>query len=185
MKRSAVPTVVLVAALALVALLVYGVVSKGTDSTLDDAIRRGETPAAPDTARRMPALGDDATKRALADYRGKIVVLNFWASWCDPCREEAPALRATQARLSRDGSGTVLGATYNDTPSRSAAFVREFGLTFPIVRDVGTKLARSFGTRNLPETFVIDARGRIVAISRGVVSQGFLDRAITKAKAAA
>lgn len=185
MKRSAVPTAVLVAALALVALLVYGVASKGTDSTLDDAVRRGETPAAPDTGRRLPALGDDATKRALADYKGKIVVLNFWASWCDPCREEAPALRATHARLTRDGSGTVLGATYNDTPDRSAAFVREFRLTFPIVRDVGTKLAHAFGTRNLPETFVIDPRGRIVAISRGVVSQSFLDRAIAKAQKAA
>lgn len=185
MKRSAVPTVVLVAALALVALLVYGVASKGTDKTLDDAINRGERPTAPGATRALPVLGDDASTRSLAQYKGKVVVLNFWASWCDPCREEAPVLRRAQQRLQRTGAGTVLGATFNDTPDKSQAFVREYRLTFPMVRDVGTKLAREYGTRSLPETFVIDKQGKVVAISRGAISQSFLDRAIRKAEASA
>ncbi len=184
MKRSALPTAVLVAAAALVALLIYGVVSKGTDTTLDSAVKRGERPAAPGLNRALPVLGDDAARRTLAEYKGKVVVLNFWASWCDPCKDEAPFLKTTQARLRADGSGTVLGATYNDDPDKSQGFLREHDLTFPVVRDVGTKLAHAYGTRNLPETFVIDRNGRIVAISRGVVSQGFLDAAIAKAKAA-
>jgi cytochrome c biogenesis protein CcmG/thiol:disulfide interchange protein DsbE len=184
-KRSALPSTVLLAAVALVALLIYGVVSKGTDSTLDDAVKRGERPAAPGAGRALPVLGDDAAKRTLAQFKGKVVVLNFWASWCDPCKDEAPFLRSTQARLAADGSGTVLGATYNDDPTKSEAFLRDHGLGFPVVRDVGTKLAEGFGTTHLPETFVLDAKGRIVAISRGVVSQRFLDDAVARAKRAA
>ncbi|HEX6390525.1 MAG TPA: TlpA disulfide reductase family protein [Solirubrobacteraceae bacterium] len=185
MKRSAVPTVVLAAAAALVALLIYGVVSKGTDTTLDDAVKRGERPTAPGAQRALPLLGNDAAKRTLAQYHGKVVVLNFWASWCDPCKDEAPHLRATQARLAADDSGTVLGATYNDDPEKSRDFLREHKLDFPVVRDVGTKLANGFGTNHLPETFVLDRRGRIVAISRGVVTQEFLDDAVARAKRSA
>ncbi len=185
MKRSAVPTAVLVAAALLVALLAYGVITKGTDNTLDDAVKRGDFPSAPDTSRKLPVLGDDSRSASLADYKGKIVVLNFWASWCDPCIEEAPALAAVQSELAKDGSGTVFGATYNDVPEKSQKFALAHQLTFPMVRDVGTKLAEQYGTKNLPETFVIDAKGRIVAISRGVVSKTFLDKAIAKAKAQA
>jgi cytochrome c biogenesis protein CcmG/thiol:disulfide interchange protein DsbE len=184
-KRSAVPTVVLFAAAALVALLIYGVVSKGTDSTLDDAVKRGERPVAPGANRALPLLDDGAVKRTLAQYKGKVVVLNFWASWCDPCKDEAPFLKATQASLTADGSGTVLGATYNDDPDKSRQFLHAYKLDFPVVRDVGTKLANGFGTTHLPETFVIDRTGRIVAISRGVVSRHFLDDAVARAKGSA
>jgi cytochrome c biogenesis protein CcmG/thiol:disulfide interchange protein DsbE len=180
-KRSAVPTVVLVAAAALVALLVYGVAQRGSDTTLDDAVKAGKRPAAPGIERRLPMLGGSGEK-ALADYRGKVLVLNFWASWCEPCRSEAPVLERTQRALAADGAGTVLGATYNDTAGDSRSFVDEFHLTYPSVRDIGTKLARGFGTRALPETFVLDGRGRIVAISRGQVGQAFLDRAVAKAR---
>jgi cytochrome c biogenesis protein CcmG/thiol:disulfide interchange protein DsbE len=179
-KRSAAPIVAAVVAAALVALLVYGVVQRGGSSTLDDAVNRGERPAAPGAARRLPNL-DGKGSRALADLRGKVVVLNFWASWCGPCRDEAPVLQSAQRRLAAGNTGTVLGATFLDTPTDSKAFVREFHLTFPSVRDVETRLARGYGTHSLPETFVIDRRGRIVAISRGQISKGFMDQALTEA----
>jgi cytochrome c biogenesis protein CcmG/thiol:disulfide interchange protein DsbE len=182
MKRSAVPSVALVVAAALVALLVYGVAVKGTDTTLDDAVKRGELPLAPAAAMTLPRLGA-AGKASLAQYRGKVVVLNFWASWCPPCQDEAPVLQRAQKSLAADGAGTVLGATYNDASLKSLDFVREHGLTYPNLRDIGTSLAKEYGTRNLPETFVLDRRGRIVAISRGEVQQDFMDRALAKARA--
>ena len=176
MKRNAVPLVAILAAAALVGLLVYGVAQKGTNHTLDDAVQNGKRPAAPDRA--LPVLGDSG-RQSLASYKGKPVVLNFWASWCEPCRIEAPLLERAQQRLARAG-GTVLGVTYRDGSSASQEFVRKFKLTYPSVRDVDGRLAKDYGTRALPETFVIDRDGKVAAIQRGVVDRGFLDEALAK-----
>ncbi|HWV88277.1 MAG TPA: TlpA disulfide reductase family protein [Capillimicrobium sp.] len=180
MKRSAVPFVAILAVAALVGLLVYGVAARGEDKTIDEAVAKQDYPQAP--SRALPVLGSDATA-SLEDYEGQVVVLNFWASWCDPCKDEAPVLEAAQKRLEESGDGTVLGVTYRDATSDSKDFIEEFGLTYPSVRDVDGKLAEDYGTRALPETFVIDRQGRIVAVSRGTVDQGFIDAAIDKALA--
>jgi cytochrome c biogenesis protein CcmG/thiol:disulfide interchange protein DsbE len=110
-------------------------------------------------------------------------VLNFWASWCTPCRTEAPELEKAQQRLQSSGQGTVLGIAYQDAPTDSEKFIKEFGLTYPSLRDVGGKLAKDYGTRALPETFVISPEGKIVDRSRGTVTQQFLNDAIQKATA--
>jgi cytochrome c biogenesis protein CcmG/thiol:disulfide interchange protein DsbE len=178
MKRSAPVAVAAFLAAALIALLVYGVTQSGSDTSLDSAVKNGERPPAPD--RTLPALNGSGSASIKA-LRGKVVVLNFWASWCDPCRTEAPRLERLQQRLTKAGDGTVLGVTYQDVPSDSKAFIDEYRLSYPNARDIGTKLARQYGTRALPETFVLDRRGRIVAISRGAVSQGFLDRSVGEA----
>ena len=172
MRRTTVPFVV-VSAVALVALLVYGVLGVGASTTIDDAVKRGERPAAPD--RTLPLL--DGGQGSLASFRGKPVVLNFWASWCDPCKDEAPAMEAAHQRLRKAG-GTVLGVTVSDASPDSKAFMREYGLTFPSLRDVDGELAEDFATTGVPETFVIDGEGRITAISRGQVNEGFLDQAV-------
>src|SRR5205807_2156101 len=83
--------------------------------------------------RALPALQGGGRLR-LADYRGKVVVLNFWASWCAPCTAEAPLLERTQRQLG--SQGTVLGATYNDVPGDSLGFARKEHLTYPSGRDV-------------------------------------------------
>jgi cytochrome c biogenesis protein CcmG, thiol:disulfide interchange protein DsbE len=179
MRRSAVPLVAVLAVAALVGLLVYGVAAKSQNTTLDEAVRKGQRPTAPD--RVLPVLGASGT-RSLADLRGQVVVLNFWASWCEPCREEAPVLERTAKALAADHTGTVLGVTYRDASGDSTKFARQFGITYPSIRDVDGKLAEDYATRALPETFVIDPQGRVVAVSRGTVSQQWLDQWVAAAR---
>ena len=180
MKRSAIPIAVAVLAAALVGLLVYGVVARRDDTSLDAAVKKGQRPAAPGAGVTLPTL-DGKARGSLAQLRGKIVVLNFWASWCGPCANEAPVLERAQRQLAGSG-GTVLGVTYKDDADASRDFVRKYKLTYPSLRDDRLDLAPKYGTTALPETFVLDKHGRVVALSRGQVSQDFLERAIDRAE---
>jgi cytochrome c biogenesis protein CcmG/thiol:disulfide interchange protein DsbE len=175
-KRVAVPAVVVVVAAALVGLLVYGLVSRGDDRTIDDAVKQGHAIAAPAPDRALPVL-DAVGKRSLASFRGKVVVLNFWASWCQPCKAEIPLLEKLQKQIAARG-GTVLGVNYRDTTGDANAFAQRYGVTFPSLRDVDGDLAQDYGTRALPETFVINQEGKITAVSRGQVNAKFLDQSV-------
>jgi cytochrome c biogenesis protein CcmG/thiol:disulfide interchange protein DsbE len=177
MKRPGVIVIAVLGAL-LAGLLVYGLVQRGDDRSLDAAVRDGKRPPAPDAA--LPQL-DGPGQRSLADFRGKVVFLNFWASWCDPCRQEIPLLTRFQDKLGE--RGTVLGVTYKDDPEASRAFAKQYGVNYPSLRDSKLLLAPEYGTRALPETFVIDGRGRLVAVSRGQVSEEFLENALREATA--
>ena len=161
--------------IALVALLVYGLLGVGESTTLDDAVVRGDRPEAPSV--ELPTV--DGRRMSVADLRGRPVVLNFWASWCEPCEAEAPALTRAQERLERAG-GTVLGVTVEDAREDSRAFERKYGIDYPSLRDVGGRLAEAYGTNGVPETFVIDRQGRVVALQRGSVDDRFLDRALAE-----
>lgn len=175
-KRSTFVSVTVgLAGAALIGLLVYGIATRSPSRTLDDAIAAGLHPRAPAAGEALPLLGAPG-RRSLASYHDHVVVLNFWASWCAPCREEAPRLERLQRQLARHGA-TVLGVTYKDAASDSQSFVRQYQLTYPSLRDSGGEFAHAFGTDALPETFVIDPAGRVVAISRGEVGETFLRRA--------
>jgi cytochrome c biogenesis protein CcmG/thiol:disulfide interchange protein DsbE len=168
--------VVIAVAAALVGLLVYGLASKGTNRSIDDAVTAGRGIGAPAAGLALPLLGG-AGRRSVGSYRGKVVVLNFWASWCVPCQVETPLLERLQRRIAPRGA-TVLGVSYRDTTTDAAAFARRYGISYPSLRDVDGDLAHDYGTQALPETFVIDRGGRIVALSRGQVNERFLSRTV-------
>jgi peroxiredoxin len=96
----------------------------------------------------------------LSDMRGKVVVLNFWASWCPPCVEETPALNRLQARIERQG-GTVLAVSVDDSESDYQKFLREQNVNFPTWRDPEKKVNLEYGTTIFPETYIIDRDGKI------------------------
>jgi cytochrome c biogenesis protein CcmG/thiol:disulfide interchange protein DsbE len=175
MKRPGVIVIAVLGAL-LAGLLVYGLVQRGDDRSIDAAVRAGKRPPAPDHV--LPRLDGPGTA-SLADYRGKVVFLNFWASWCGPCRQEVPLLTRFQSKLGN--RATVLGVTYKDDPAKSQDFALKFGVNYPSLRDSKLQLAPEYGTRALPETFVIDGTGRVVAVSRGQVTEAFLDNALAQA----
>jgi cytochrome c biogenesis protein CcmG/thiol:disulfide interchange protein DsbE len=164
MRRLVVPGLVIVAAAALLALLAFGVAGRGTSSSIDAKVRRGEFPVAPNSNLALPVLGGTGST-SLSDMRGKVVVLNVFASWCDPCKTEAPILEHEQRRLAGHNA-TVLGVTYLDNSSDSEQFVRQEHISYPVVRDVSGNFVRSFGTTGVPETFVINRQGRIAALRR-------------------
>ena len=186
MRRLAAPIAVAVLALALVALLVFGVLQTSDDTSLDQAVARGERPTAPETDVRLPLL-DGGGARTLAQLGdGGWVVVNFFASWCGPCEDEAPLLNELQRRLA--GRGTIVGVSWNDSTDDARAFVRRHGVRFPVVRDVDDELGRAYGLAALPETFVIDPEGRVAALRRSQLTGEWIaaevDPLIARAKAA-
>jgi cytochrome c biogenesis protein CcmG/thiol:disulfide interchange protein DsbE len=171
MRRLAVPGLVAVLAVSLVALLVFGVLQTTDNSSIDQAIARGEHPAAHSV--RLATL-DGSGSGALADYRGRLVVVNFFASWCAPCEQEAPLLNDVQGLLARRG-GTVIGVAVDDTREDTSGFVSSHGIRFPIWRDIDRAMSRGFELKGLPETFVIDEQGDIVALERQQITRDWVD----------
>jgi cytochrome c biogenesis protein CcmG/thiol:disulfide interchange protein DsbE len=181
-------------AAAFVALLVYGVVTKSADTTIDDSLSKATPVAAPgfDLPVLEPGTPRPAAKAlsgALADgrlrlreLRGTPVVLNFWASWCVPCREESPDLQR-QWRATRASGVVVLGLDMQDITDDARDFIREFRLTYPMVREGGNGTARRYGTTGIPETFFISPAGKVVGHVIGVASPDQLRLGVRAARA--
>ncbi|MDX6651941.1 MAG: cytochrome c biosis protein CcmG, thiol:disulfide interchange protein DsbE [Solirubrobacterales bacterium] len=156
------------AVLAVLALLVYGLASKG-----EAKISVGE----PVPDKSLEPLGGGAPKR-LADFRGDWVLVNLWASWCEPCKQESPALERYFEQHRRERF-TVVGIDVQDNSSDGLDFVRRMKLRYPQLRSVGDDRSRAFGTTGLPESFLVDPKGRLALIRRGVLDQRLLDRYVT------
>jgi cytochrome c biogenesis protein CcmG/thiol:disulfide interchange protein DsbE len=178
--RRALPILASLAGACLIALLVYGITHQAASRTIDERVALKQWPVAPDSTRRLPVLGSSG-RSSLSSLKGKVVILNFWASWCPPCQTEAPLLEHNQSVLEHNNA-TVLGVTYEDASPDSQRFVSRFHLTYANLRDNVGSFAHAYGTDQLPESFIVDRHGRIVALERGEVGQRFLDRAIALAK---
>lgn len=177
MRRFIVPGLIALAAVGLLALLTFGVSQQTDTSSIDAQVASGKFPPAPNPRMALPVLGA-TTMRDLADFQGKVVVLNVFASWCGPCAAEAPLLAREQETLARSDA-TMLGVTYLDNSSASEQFARRYHITYPVLRDVSGDFVRSFGTTGVPETFVINRAGRIQALQRFPVTSQWLSRTLT------
>ena len=175
--------------LALLGLLVWKVAYGSEGSRLVAAIKRGERPAAPAFSlpviwnrpqtwpeRVRPALADGTV--ALGELRGTPVVVNFWASWCIPCKEEAPFLAAVAQAHRRDVA--FLGIDIQDFESDARRFLKKLDVPYPSVRDGTPKTHTAYGLTGVPETYYVDAEGRIVEHAVGAVSRRELEAGIAK-----
>ncbi len=162
---------VIVIAAAVTALAVFGL---GSDRST--AVGR----SAPGLPREHLAGAPVTLPSLLAGARGRPVAVVFWASWCEPCVQEAPALE--RFSHSADGRGRIVGVDWSDELSGARSFIRRHAWSFPNVRDGDGVVGNRYRMTGLPTTFVVDPRGRIRAHLRGPQSERSLGDALTRAE---
>ena len=113
----------------------------------------------------------------LADQRGKVVVINFWASWCLPCRQEAPALEATW-RAYRDRGVVFVGVNYVDTDAEARRYLAEFDTTYPNGPDLGTRISQLYRIKGVPETYFVNRQGELRGVIIGPTTETELNQRI-------
>ncbi|MCC6793222.1 MAG: TlpA family protein disulfide reductase [Thermomicrobiales bacterium] len=184
------------AAAAFIALLAYGLTATEAETTVDDSLAQGIAPEAPTFS--LPVLtggsgGRDAhsteiERAALRDgqlesseLRGVPYVLNFWASWCDPCRTEAPVLEQGWSRFGPQGV-VFVGLNMQDLSDDAKAFVSEYEIGFPTIRDPSSAVADDFGAVGIPETYFVEKHGRVTAHTIGALTPSDLADGVRSAQ---
>ena len=137
-------------------------------------------PAAAFTAQKIDGTGT----LSLSDYAGKVVVLNFWASWCPPCKEENPALLRVWERY-RTSDVVIIGIVYNDPTEKARAYVSSNGVTWPTVQDTDGRIAFAYGVRGPPETYFIGPDGILADRVIGAITEAALVNGIDRLRAQA
>jgi cytochrome c biogenesis protein CcmG/thiol:disulfide interchange protein DsbE len=160
-RRAIVPALL---ALAVVAVLAFEVLNASSTGNVGK-------PAPP-----LPSKVLQAPKATLASLRGKPALVNFWASWCDPCQQEAPELE----RLNRSlhGTASLVGVDYTDQEDAARSFIRQYGWTFPVLSDPDGIYGARYGFTGLPTTIVLNSHGRIVETLRGPQTEAGLRDAL-------
>ena len=127
----------------------------------------------------LPGVGGGGDRVSLAQFAGRPLVINFWASWCVPCRDEMPALQAAGERLA--GRVAFVGINHQDDPAAAGEFEREVGVRYASGADPTGDVARQYGARGLPTTVLVDARGDIVARQLGEITEDELLELVRRA----
>ena len=176
-KHRTVVTVTAVVAVLLAGALAVTFLTQGKGNASDSngtvEYQAGQRPLAPD----FTAASLTGSSISLSSYRGKTVVLNFWGSWCPPCRAESPTLAVLSQQYSSKGVAFV-GDDVGDTPSNALAFTRSVGITYPSVSDPSYLIVQKFSqvapVSDTPTTVVIDKTGHVAGMVLGEVSYGEL-----------
>ena len=168
-KRSLSPIILTVIGLGFVGLLIFGFLSP----------KKGR-PGIGETAPAFSLTSLDGQEFTLGKVSGQVVVLNFWASWCSPCREEAPALQAVWQEVQNKGV-IFVGVTYHDVESASQEFVDTFGITYENGIDTQGQISRAYGVTAVPETYIIDREGKIAWFHIGALDEETLSQEIERA----
>ncbi len=130
----------------------------------------------------VTALGQSGQRVSLSQYAGRPLIVNFWASWCEPCQKETPLLARWYKQ--QDGHVALLGLDENDSAASALAFARAKGVSYPLGFDPNTIVASAYHVGALPQTFFLDARHRIVDHVAGALTQAELDQGLRLMQAA-
>ena len=160
------PAAVVCDSIILVIVLAVGISGQVSNNSIAYSVQSGHYRMAPDATLPLKVLTNSpARTRTLADYRGRVVLVNLFASWCTQCQLEAPELARVDTMLKRHG-GTVLGITYQNRPGAALGFVRQYHVSYPVLQDASGRLASAYGiTSGVPDSYLIDRQGRIVALN--------------------
>jgi cytochrome c biogenesis protein CcmG/thiol:disulfide interchange protein DsbE len=178
MRRFALPGVISLVVVALLALLAFGVVQHGPSNALASQVWSGKRPVAPNANVRLALLGS-TRRESLSELRGRIVMVNVFAGWCDTCQAEAGLLRHAQQVLSRHG-GEVLGVTYQDSSSDAQSYMRKYDLRYPVMLDPADSWVAPYGVNGVPETFFVDRSGRVIAANTGEMTRSWMNKTLSR-----
>ncbi len=160
---------ILAGVLVLLILFGYGLAKQREGDTLEQGARivsvGGDVPIKPHPAPDFTLKGFDGKQVKLSDYKGKVVIVNFWASWCPPCAEEAPTLESGWQKFKNEGV-VFLGVNLWDDPQNAEQFIEDNDLTY-INGTTKTGTATEYGLTGIPETYVIDKNGQVIRRWRG------------------
>ena len=187
--------IILVGSLALVLLIAFGAYQYLTkDNTPNNFATLAPTPTTPSDGRQPSAAAQlvpdftvyDAQGNAhkLSDFRGKPVVLNFWASWCGPCKREMPDFDAAYKKYGEDIHFVMVNLTdgYQETKDSASSFIESNGYSFPVFYDTDMDAARVCGISSVPVTFYIDEEGYLIAVGQGIQNAESLEKGISVIK---
>ncbi len=176
MRRYLVPGVISAVVVALLAVLAFGVSHAGQSNQLAARVSRGQTPAAPNARMRLQLLGS-ARRVSLSSFHVKVVMVNVFAGWCVACQQEVGIIKHAEQVLRQHG-GEVLGVTYQDSSGDASTYMRRYGLHYPVLLDPADNFVAPYGVNGVPETFIIDRSGHVVAARTYQLTSNWLNHTL-------